>query len=237
MVFRVERVAPPLSCRRAGNRQGRPPLRRRSRAKEEMAAAAKAAQDEVRSKSKAAKKTAELAGPVKKDEQKTAEPPTVGGISRSQGKSNGATFLRITARLGKDEGCKMGVVAHGDLRRQRSNRNGLFRCPSLRAKANSAKAAFACQTRLESLIKRSSKCGNLTDRGFKWLAARTHNRKTRTPTVTIALPGSAIFKYAKSCGAFYFRAEASCRSPSRTFALVCDNCGSIRDFPFRRFFP
>jgi len=121
--------------------------------------------------------------------------------------------------------------------RQRSNRNGLIRCPSLRAKASSAKAPFACQTRLESLIKRSSNCGNLTDRGFNWLAGRRHNRRSRTPTVTIALPGSAIFKYAKSCGAFNFRAEASCRSPSRTFALVCDNCGSTRDFPFRRFFP
>jgi hypothetical protein len=44
-----------------------------------MAAAAKAAQDEVRSKSKT-KKTVELAGPVKKDGQKAAEPPTMGGI-------------------------------------------------------------------------------------------------------------------------------------------------------------
>ena len=45
------------------------------RAKEEMAAAAKAAQDEAKNKSKAAKKAAPAAEPVKKDEQKAAEPP------------------------------------------------------------------------------------------------------------------------------------------------------------------
>ena len=45
------------------------------RAKEEMAAAAKAAQDEARNKSKTAKKAAPAAAPVKKDEQKAAEPP------------------------------------------------------------------------------------------------------------------------------------------------------------------
>ena len=45
------------------------------RAKEEMTAAAKAAQDEARSKSKTAKKAAPAAAPVKKDEQKAAEPP------------------------------------------------------------------------------------------------------------------------------------------------------------------
>ena len=39
------------------------------RAKEEMATAAKAAQDEARNKSKTAKKTAQVAEPVKKDEQ------------------------------------------------------------------------------------------------------------------------------------------------------------------------
>jgi PRTRC genetic system protein E len=46
-----------------------------SRAKEEMAAAAKAAQDEAKSKSKTTKKAAAAATPVRKDEQKTAEPP------------------------------------------------------------------------------------------------------------------------------------------------------------------
>jgi PRTRC genetic system protein E len=46
-----------------------------SRAKEEMAAAAKAAQDEAKSKSKTTTKAAAAATPVKKDEQKTAEPP------------------------------------------------------------------------------------------------------------------------------------------------------------------
>ena len=46
-----------------------------ARAKEDMAAAAKAAQDEARNKSKAAKKAAPAPEPAKKDEQKTAEPP------------------------------------------------------------------------------------------------------------------------------------------------------------------
>ena len=50
------------------------------RAKEEMAAAAKAAQDEARNKSKTAKKTAPVAAPVKKDEQIQAEPPTARGL-------------------------------------------------------------------------------------------------------------------------------------------------------------
>jgi PRTRC genetic system protein E len=45
------------------------------RAKEEMAAAAKAAQDEARNKSKATKKAAIAAAPVQKDEQKAEEPP------------------------------------------------------------------------------------------------------------------------------------------------------------------
>ena len=46
------------------------------RAKEEMAAAAKAVQDEAKNKSKTAKKAAPAAEPVKKDEQKEAvEPP------------------------------------------------------------------------------------------------------------------------------------------------------------------
>jgi PRTRC genetic system protein E len=50
------------------------------RAKEEMAAAAKAAQDEARNKSKTAKKSTQVAESVKKDEQKAAEPPTVRGL-------------------------------------------------------------------------------------------------------------------------------------------------------------
>jgi PRTRC genetic system protein E len=45
------------------------------RAKEEMAAAAKAAQVEARNKSKTAKKAAPAEVPVRKDEQKAAEPP------------------------------------------------------------------------------------------------------------------------------------------------------------------
>ena len=44
------------------------------RAKEEMAVAAKAAQDEARNKSKTAKKTTPVAEPLKKDEQKAAVP-------------------------------------------------------------------------------------------------------------------------------------------------------------------
>jgi PRTRC genetic system protein E len=47
------------------------------RAKEEMAAAAKAAQDEARNKSKTAKKAASADVPVKKVEQKVVEPPKV----------------------------------------------------------------------------------------------------------------------------------------------------------------
>jgi len=50
------------------------------RAKEEMAAAAKAAQDEARNKSKAAKKTVPVEAPVKKEEQKVAEAPRVPGL-------------------------------------------------------------------------------------------------------------------------------------------------------------
>jgi PRTRC genetic system protein E len=50
------------------------------RARDELAAAAKAAQDEARNKSKIAKKTAQVAAPVKKDEQILAEPPTARGL-------------------------------------------------------------------------------------------------------------------------------------------------------------
>jgi PRTRC genetic system protein E len=50
------------------------------RAKEEMAAAAKAAQDVARNKSKAAKKAAPAAAPVQKDEQKAEEPPKAPGL-------------------------------------------------------------------------------------------------------------------------------------------------------------
>jgi len=50
------------------------------RAKEEMAAAAKAAQDEARNKSKTAKKAAPVTAPVKKAEQIPAEPPTARGL-------------------------------------------------------------------------------------------------------------------------------------------------------------
>ena len=42
-----------------------------------MAAAAKAAQDEVKNKSKTAKRAAPAAAPVKKDVQEAAEPPKV----------------------------------------------------------------------------------------------------------------------------------------------------------------
>jgi PRTRC genetic system protein E len=45
------------------------------RAKEEMAAAAKMAQDEARNKSKTAKKAAAVTAALKKDEHKAAEPP------------------------------------------------------------------------------------------------------------------------------------------------------------------
>lgn len=51
----------------------------------------------------------------------------------------------------------MGVVAYGDLRRAKDRTAmGYLDVPVLRAQASSAKAAFACQTRLESLIERSS---------------------------------------------------------------------------------
>jgi PRTRC genetic system protein E len=50
------------------------------RAKEEMAAASKAAQDEARNKSKTVKKAAPVEGPVKKDEQKAVEPRTAPGL-------------------------------------------------------------------------------------------------------------------------------------------------------------
>jgi PRTRC genetic system protein E len=50
------------------------------RAKEEMAAAAKLAQEEARNKSKAAKKPAPVAAPVKQEEPKMAEPPKALGL-------------------------------------------------------------------------------------------------------------------------------------------------------------
>ena len=50
------------------------------RAKEEMATAAKAAQDEARNKSKTAKKAVPVEAPVKKDEQKAPESPKVRGL-------------------------------------------------------------------------------------------------------------------------------------------------------------
>jgi PRTRC genetic system protein E len=48
-----------------------------SRAKEEMAAAAKAAQDEAKNKSRTVKKAVTVAAPLKKDEQKVVESPKV----------------------------------------------------------------------------------------------------------------------------------------------------------------
>jgi PRTRC genetic system protein E len=50
------------------------------RAKEEMAAAARAVQDEAKYKSKTAKKAAPTAEPQKKDEQKAAQSPTAPGL-------------------------------------------------------------------------------------------------------------------------------------------------------------
>jgi PRTRC genetic system protein E len=50
------------------------------RAKEEMAAAAKTAQDEARNKSKTAKKAASVTAPVKKDEQIPVELATARGL-------------------------------------------------------------------------------------------------------------------------------------------------------------
>ena len=47
------------------------------RAKEEMAAAAKAAQEEARTKSKAVKKPMPVAAPAKKEEPKVSEPPKI----------------------------------------------------------------------------------------------------------------------------------------------------------------
>src|SRR3984957_10008066 len=51
-----------------------------NRAKEEMAAAAKAAQEEAKNKAKTAKKTPPVAAPVKKDEETRTEPPTARGL-------------------------------------------------------------------------------------------------------------------------------------------------------------
>jgi PRTRC genetic system protein E len=80
------------------------------RAKEEMAAAAKAAQDEARNKSKTAKKTAPAAAPVKKDEQITAQPPTVPGlfdmsapVSASQTPPDSDEEAEILAEIKEDE--------------------------------------------------------------------------------------------------------------------------------------
>ena len=50
------------------------------RAKEEMATAAKAAQDEARNKSKTTKKAAPVTAPVKKDEQIPGDQPTARGL-------------------------------------------------------------------------------------------------------------------------------------------------------------
>jgi len=50
------------------------------RAKEGMAAAAKAAEDEARNKSKTVKKAAPAEAPVKKEQQKAAEPPKASSL-------------------------------------------------------------------------------------------------------------------------------------------------------------
>ena len=81
------------------------------RAKEEMAAAAKAAQDEARNKSKTAKKAAPVTAPVKKDEQIAAEPPTVPGLfdmpapvgARPTPPANSDEEAEILAEIKQDE--------------------------------------------------------------------------------------------------------------------------------------
>ncbi len=66
------------------------------RAKEEMAAAAKAAQEEARNKSKTAKKTAPADVPVKKDEQKAAEPPKAPSLFEMPAPASVSPLLRAT---------------------------------------------------------------------------------------------------------------------------------------------
>jgi PRTRC genetic system protein E len=81
------------------------------RAKEEMAAAAKAAQDEARNKSKTAKKTAPATAPVKKDEQiQTEPPPTAPGLfdmpapaSATPGPTDSDEAAEILAEIKQDE--------------------------------------------------------------------------------------------------------------------------------------
>jgi PRTRC genetic system protein E len=84
------------------------------RAKEEMAAAAKAAQDEARNKSKTGKKVAPVTAPVKKDEQIPAEPPTARGLfdmpapvaPRPNPPANSDEEAEILAEIKQDEETK-----------------------------------------------------------------------------------------------------------------------------------
>jgi PRTRC genetic system protein E len=81
------------------------------RAKEEMAAAAKAAQDEAKNKSKTAKKAAPSAEPVKKEEQKATEPPKAPSLfdmpspvnARSTLPVDSAEEAEILAEMKEDE--------------------------------------------------------------------------------------------------------------------------------------
>jgi PRTRC genetic system protein E len=81
------------------------------RAKEEMAAAAKAAQDEARNKSKTAKKSAPAAEPAKKDVQQAAEPPKAPSLfdtptpasERPTPPSNSDEEAEILAEMKQDE--------------------------------------------------------------------------------------------------------------------------------------
>jgi len=81
------------------------------RAQEEMAAAARAAQDEARNKSKAAKRPDPAEGPAKKDEQKTAEAPKAPSlfdmpapvVARSTPPADSDEEAEILAEIKRDE--------------------------------------------------------------------------------------------------------------------------------------
>jgi PRTRC genetic system protein E len=89
------------------------------RAKEEMATAAKAAQDEARNKSKTAKKAAPVTAPVKKDEQIPADQPTARGLfdmpapvsARPTSPSDSDEEAEILAEIKQDEEAEEGDEA------------------------------------------------------------------------------------------------------------------------------
>jgi len=89
------------------------------RAKEEMAAAAKAAREEARNKSKTAKKAAPAVAPVKKDEETRTEPPAAPGLfdmpapasARPTSPSDSDEEAEILAEIKQDEEVEEGDEA------------------------------------------------------------------------------------------------------------------------------